>query len=87
MFHLIYFITSGSLVSWFAHYQLDGGRSRLKTDIAAGVTGSLVSGIIVISLRIPEISPGINVTDIVLGGAGALMGIFSIRVIRSKRRR
>lgn len=85
--HLIWFLIIGAILGWFAHLILDGGKSKIKIDVAAGVVGSLFCGIIATSLKIPEDISTVAIVDTVLGSIGAAMGVFLVRAARSKRRR
>jgi uncharacterized membrane protein YeaQ/YmgE (transglycosylase-associated protein family) len=85
--HLIWFLITGTLIGWSSHFVLDGGKSKIKLDVAAGIVGALFCGLIATSIILPQDVLNVAIVDIILGSAGAAMGVFLVRTARSQRRR
>ena len=82
----IWFTAIGAVIGWLSYLQIDGGKSRFNSDIAAGICGSILTGVIAGGLQIPTTFAGTSATALVLSAVGAMLGVYIERVIRSKRR-
>jgi uncharacterized membrane protein YeaQ/YmgE (transglycosylase-associated protein family) len=86
LMQFFWFGAIGALVGWLSYLQLDGGKTRLASDILAGLCGAMVCGMIASGLQIPVTIAGTSATALVLSTFGAMIGVFVERIVRSKRR-